>query len=203
MRSSLAVLAHHLSAVGSTGSTPAAKGSIYGTLPLLLLFGAVAYFLFIRPSRRRAKQAQQTTTELAPGVEVLTRHGQYATVVSVDDDGIVLEVAPGVHSRFVREAIARVITPPEPEPEPEYAGDEPPAIEMIPDGEPPVVTPDPPVTFEDPAAPGTGVTDTPPPYAGTAGLDEPTGSPASPVEPGSGSGDGSPGPLRPDGDGTP
>jgi preprotein translocase subunit YajC len=129
---SLAVLdAHQLAAhvlnAASTGSAPKSSGLI-GTLPLLLVFAAIAYFLLIRPQRKRAQQAQQTSTTLVPGVEVLTRHGQYARVVSVDDDGLTLEVAPGVHSRFVKEAVARVITPPEPE---DYAG--PPEAEMIPD----------------------------------------------------------------------
>ena len=141
MHSSLAVLASHLLAAGSSGSTTkGSSSSLLSTLPLLLIFGAIAYFLLIRPQRARAKRAQETTSTLQPGVEVLTRHGQYATIVSVDDDGLILEVAPGVHSRFVKEAVARVITPPDEEtgppdaemiPDDEHTG--PPAIESIPD----------------------------------------------------------------------
>ncbi len=128
-------LAHAvLVATGSTGSTGSTNG-LLSSLPLLIIFGLIFYFLLIRPQRRRAKQAQQTTSELVPGVEILTRHGQYATVVAVDEDGgLTLEVAPGVHSRFVKEAVARVITPQEPE----FASDTPggpPAIEMIPDSD--------------------------------------------------------------------
>jgi preprotein translocase subunit YajC len=52
----------------------------------------------------------------------------YATVVAVDGDDVVLEVAPGVEVRYLRRAIMEVIAPGEPETadaEPEaYADDE-------------------------------------------------------------------------------
>jgi preprotein translocase subunit YajC len=33
----------------------------------------------------------------------------YATVVAVDDDGLVLEIAPGVEARFVKQAIMQIV----------------------------------------------------------------------------------------------
>jgi len=91
------------------------KGSsIAGLLPLLLIV-AVVYMLFLRPARARQRAARQTRTEVEPGVEVTTTAGLIATVVAVDDDTVTLEVAPGVHSRYVKAAIGRVNTPPEPE----------------------------------------------------------------------------------------
>lgn len=94
------------------------SGSGYTSLIFLVVIAVVAYFLLIRPQRNRAKQAQQMRSDVVPGVEVLTRHGQHATVTSVNEDGTVtLEIAPGVQSRFVKDAIARVLTPSEPEPD--------------------------------------------------------------------------------------
>jgi preprotein translocase subunit YajC len=141
VRPSLTVLVHHVLAVGSTGTSSGSTSSngLLSTLPLLVIFGAIGYFLLIRPQRRRQRQTQQTAAELAPGVEVLTRHGQFATVVAVDDDSITLEVAPGVQSRFLREAIARVVTPAEPDLAMETSAD-PPDIEMIPDSPPATAT---------------------------------------------------------------
>jgi preprotein translocase subunit YajC len=100
---------------GSSGG----KGSGLAGLVPFLLIAVVGYLLLVRPARARQRAALQNRGNLEPGVEVTTTAGMIATVVAVDDDGIVtLEIAPGVHARFVRAAIGRVHTPPEPEPEP-------------------------------------------------------------------------------------
>jgi preprotein translocase subunit YajC len=85
-------------------------GSLLVTLlPLILLFG-VMYFLMIRPQQRRRREAQQLQSQLGPGDEVVTIGGLYGTIVSADDETVVLEIAPGVESRYARPAIARVVT---------------------------------------------------------------------------------------------
>ncbi len=55
------------------------------------------------------------TRRLVPGVEIMTTAGLFATVHEVTDDEVYLEVAPGVVQRYVKGAIAKVITPVEPE----------------------------------------------------------------------------------------
>lgn len=79
-------------------------------LPLLLIVAAF-FFLLIRPQRARAKQMQQVLASLAPGVDVMTTSGMFATVTAVDDEAVTLELAPGVHVRFLRGAIAKVVSP--------------------------------------------------------------------------------------------
>ena len=69
------------------------------------------YFLMIRPQRRRQQQVQQQQKTVAPGARVRTTAGMYATVVEVDGDDVVLEVAPGVEVRYLKRAIMEVITP--------------------------------------------------------------------------------------------
>src|SRR5207244_537354 len=69
-------------------------------LPLILIV-AVGYLLLIRPARNRQRKAAQQRAEVLPGVEVTTTAGLIATVVSVEDDIVTLEIAPGVQSRFV------------------------------------------------------------------------------------------------------
>jgi preprotein translocase subunit YajC len=91
----------------------AASGKSGGSSSLLLiglvvLFG-ILYFVMIRPQRRRQQQAQQTQRNIEPGARVRTTSGMYATVVSVEDQDVVLEVAPGVEARFLRRAIMDVI----------------------------------------------------------------------------------------------
>jgi len=82
------------------------------TFPILIVLVFVGfYFLMIRPQRRRQQQVQQQQKTVAPGAQVRTTAGMYATVVEVDGDDVVLEVAPGVEVRYLRRAIMEVITP--------------------------------------------------------------------------------------------
>jgi preprotein translocase subunit YajC len=85
-------------------------GALGILLPLALMFG-IFYFLIIRPARNRQRQAVQVQGSLVPGAEVMTTAGLFARVSSVEDDVVVLEVAPGVYSRYAKQAILRVITP--------------------------------------------------------------------------------------------
>ena len=115
----------------------AAKNSggsgIVGFLPLILIV-LVGYFLLIRPARMRQRKAAESRAAITPGAEVTTTAGLIATVVSVDDtdDLVTLEIAPGVHARFLKGAIARVHSSLEPEPDPDLTGEH----EAIPDPEP-------------------------------------------------------------------
>ncbi len=91
----------------------AEQGGGGGITPLLLLLGLgiFTYFILVRPQRSRMKQLQRTQASLTTGVEVMTTAGLYATVVDFDDDSVTLETAPGVHNRYVRAAVAKIVTP--------------------------------------------------------------------------------------------
>ncbi|MBQ0895123.1 preprotein translocase subunit YajC [Micromonospora sp. U56] len=89
----------------------AGGGGVGGLTPILmiaLLFG-VMYFMMIRPQQKRRREAEAMQSALAPGDEVVTIGGLYGTVTGVDDDTVLLEVAPGVQTRYARPAIARVV----------------------------------------------------------------------------------------------
>ena len=82
------------------------------TFPILIVLVFVGfYFLMIRPQRRRQQQVQQQQKTVNPGAQVRTTAGMYATVVEVDGDDVVLEVAPGVEVRYLKRSIMEVITP--------------------------------------------------------------------------------------------
>ena len=90
------------------------------TFPILIVLVFVGfYFLMIRPQRRRQQQVQQQQRTVAPRTRVRTTAGMYATVVEVDGDDVVLEVAPGIEVRYLRRSIMEVI----------QSGDEPEAYE--------------------------------------------------------------------------
>lgn len=78
------------------------------------------YLLAIRPQRARARALAQVRANLRTGTRVITTAGIHATVVAVEGDEVVLEVAPGVAVRFLSAAVVRVLTPP---------------AEAVPDGE--------------------------------------------------------------------
>ncbi|WP_346108020.1 preprotein translocase subunit YajC [Nonomuraea maheshkhaliensis] len=85
-------------------------GQLGSILPLILLV-VVFYFLLIRPQRKRQQEAVQMQNSLTPGARVMTTTGLFATVVAVDNEDVILEVAPGIETRWVKAAIGRVVTP--------------------------------------------------------------------------------------------
>jgi len=97
----------------SSVSVAAAKTSGFNpsTLILILIVVAAFYLLMIRPQQRRKQQAAQKQNSVAPGATVRTTAGMYATVVDVDGDDVILEVAPGVEVRYMKRAIMDVVSP--------------------------------------------------------------------------------------------
>ncbi len=92
----------------ASSSSKSGSGSYLFLVAIVVLFGLL-YFVTIRPQRNRQRAAQQTQSQLQPGMRVRTTAGMYATVTAVEDQEVVLEVAPGVNVRFLRRAIMDVI----------------------------------------------------------------------------------------------
>jgi preprotein translocase subunit YajC len=78
-------------------------------LPIILLI-VVFYFLLIRPQRKRQQEQVAMQNSLTVGSRVMTTTGLFATVVGFMDDDVLLEIAPGVETRWIKAAIGRVIT---------------------------------------------------------------------------------------------
>jgi len=90
----------------------AAKSSGSSTfLILIVVFIGLIYFMAIRPGRNRQKKVAQQQNTVRPGARVRTTAGMYATVVAVDGDDVVLEVAPDIEVRYIKRAIMEVLTP--------------------------------------------------------------------------------------------
>jgi preprotein translocase subunit YajC len=82
------------------------------SLIFLVVILALGAFLFMS-SRKRKSAAQNMQTALKVGSSIMTTAGLYAKVVAIADDGVTLEVAPGVYSKYARQAISRVLDAPE------------------------------------------------------------------------------------------
>jgi preprotein translocase subunit YajC len=79
-------------------------------LPLLLF--VLVYVVVILPQGRRRKQAAALQRAVEPGSKVILTSGLHATIVEIDDDAIVVEAAPGVHLRYAKAAVLRVVPEP-------------------------------------------------------------------------------------------
>ena len=77
-------------------------------LPLLLLIPL--WLLLVRPQQRRIRAQQAMVRALEVGDEVLTSSGIYGTIVDLDDEVVMLEVAEGVRLRIARMAIGRQLS---------------------------------------------------------------------------------------------
>jgi preprotein translocase subunit YajC len=82
-------------------------------LLFFVLLGLAAWFLLVRPQKRRAQALQQVREALDVGASVITTAGLHATVAAVEDDTVLLEIAPGVQARFAKQAVVRVLAPAE------------------------------------------------------------------------------------------
>ena len=73
---------------------------------LVLLAGMIGvfYFLIIRPQRKRSKAQKQLSESLEPGDEVRTIGGIHGTVISADEESVLLSVEEG-RIRISRRAI--------------------------------------------------------------------------------------------------
>lgn len=78
-------------------------------LVFFVFAGLAAWFLLVRPQRARAKSLQDVRAALAVGSRVMTTAGLHATVAALEGDTILLEIAPGVRSRFATAAVVRVL----------------------------------------------------------------------------------------------
>jgi len=111
--------------INELAATSSSSGGFNPTSLILILVVVVAfYMLMIRPQQRKRQQAQQQQNTIQPGARVRTTAGMYATVVAVDGDDVVLEVAPGVEARFMKRAVMDVVSPGEAADEDTDADDE-------------------------------------------------------------------------------
>jgi preprotein translocase subunit YajC len=112
---------HQLEGCPAMGIIAAADAASKGsgnslTFPILIVLVFVGfYFLLIRPQRRRQQQVAQQQNTVVPGARVRTTAGMYATVVAVEDNDVILEVAPGVDVRYLKRSIMEVVATPEAE----------------------------------------------------------------------------------------
>jgi preprotein translocase subunit YajC len=78
-------------------------------LALPVLFFVVVYVVLILPQGRKRRQAAALQRAVEPGSRVLLTSGLYGIVVEIETDTIIIEAAEGVHLRFAKAAVLRVV----------------------------------------------------------------------------------------------
>nr|WP_277607982.1 preprotein translocase subunit YajC [Streptomyces boncukensis] len=76
-------------------------------LPFIVLIGAM--FLMTRSAKKKQRQASEMRDAMQPGTGVRTIGGMYAVVKEIRDDAVLLELEPGVHGLFAKNAIGAVL----------------------------------------------------------------------------------------------
>ncbi|WP_405391959.1 preprotein translocase subunit YajC [Streptomyces sp. NBC_01102] len=81
--------------------------SLVTLLPFIVLIGAM--FLMTRSAKKKQQAAAQMRNDMQPGTGVRTIGGMYATVKEIQEDTVLLEVAPGVHAVYAKNSIGAVL----------------------------------------------------------------------------------------------
>jgi preprotein translocase subunit YajC len=77
-------------------------------LPLVLLVVAFI-FLVVRPARARQREFQSLQSQLEPGQRVMLASGIFGELVTIGDDTVELQIAPGTVVTVNRHAVSRVV----------------------------------------------------------------------------------------------
>ena len=89
-----------------------------GQLIVIVALFVLLWLLLIRPQRKRQLEQQQLHASLEVGDEVLTVGGLYGHVREmIDEDDLLVEVAPGVNVRIARRSVAGIVEEEDDEPE--------------------------------------------------------------------------------------
>lgn len=75
---------------------------------MVVAFGAIMYFLMIRPQQKRMKEHQELINALQPGSRVLLTSGMFATIRHIGERQMIVELAPGAEVTVLKGNVARV-----------------------------------------------------------------------------------------------
>ncbi len=83
-------------------------GLLSGPLPMLILMFVIFYFLLIRPQQKKAKAHREMLANLRKGDNILTAGGIYGRITGIDDQVVVVEIAPQVRVKVSRSSVSGV-----------------------------------------------------------------------------------------------
>lgn len=93
------------------GAAAGEPSPVLSALPLILIF-VVFYFLLIRPQQKRLREHDAMIKKIGRGDKIVTGGGVIGVVQKVEDDVVVVEIAPEVRIRIMRETVSHLYTTP-------------------------------------------------------------------------------------------
>jgi preprotein translocase subunit YajC len=104
-------------ATGTSAFTPAAGGAPVDTpsplsgMGIFVFFIAALYFFMIRPNQKKIKEYEAMIKALRRGDRVVTGGGIIGVISKIEnDDVLVVEIAPDIKVRVMRETISNVVS---------------------------------------------------------------------------------------------
>jgi preprotein translocase subunit YajC len=82
-----------------------------GALIVIVVLFAAFWLLLVRPQRNQARRQQELIRSLEVGDEIVSAGGLYGTIKRIDDDDLIVEVAPQIEVRMARGAVAGIVEP--------------------------------------------------------------------------------------------
>lgn len=81
------------------------------SLLFIVILFAIAWVVLILPKQRELKRHNALVDSLAVGDEVMSGSGLYGTIVQIDSDTVLLQIAPHVEIKLARRAVAAKVAP--------------------------------------------------------------------------------------------
>ena len=88
---------------------PAAQPPVFNTILMFVAFGAIFYFLMIRPQQKQAKEKAALISSVKTGDKVVMSSGLHGIVANVKETTVLVKVADNVKLEFDKAAIAGVL----------------------------------------------------------------------------------------------
>ncbi|MCI5943203.1 MAG: preprotein translocase subunit YajC [Eubacterium sp.] len=91
----------------------AAANSMIMVILYVAIFGAIIYFISVRPQRKQQKAAEAMHASMQAGDSVLTTSGFYGVIIDIMDDTVIVEFGSNRNCRIpmTKDAIAAVEKP--------------------------------------------------------------------------------------------
>ncbi len=105
-----AALAQEISGEGTVADGEAASplgGSWISMIILFAVFGAIFYFMLIRPQRKRQAKMNDLIGGLKRGDRVITAGGIYGEIESIGDTAIVIELEDGAKLKVAKTSVVQ------------------------------------------------------------------------------------------------
>lgn len=91
---------YYILAESNAAAADAGWQGMIGMIVWLVVIIAFFYFLMIRPQKKEQRQKELMLSELAVGDTVLTTSGFYGTLISIQDDTVIVEFGSNKNCRI-------------------------------------------------------------------------------------------------------